>query len=293
MQNEHYLNYTEVTSECIKSYIQKNSEVDELTCLLPKDDQSASSVLRENGFRYIGKRLVEGKVMIVYKWFRGLDKDYEDMRSFFNRRVHDYDLHMKDDDAYYDVAFTSLIRDIPKTNERIDVLDLGCGTGAELKYIFQKSPNAYVVCLDISDQMLLKLREYYSAYSNNIETICSSYLGVDFGEKCYDYVVACSTLHHLLAEDKLDLYKIINRGLRDNGYLLISDYAVASSQEEQSLRANYLELISKVDIDKKEIYHIDLPLTVEHELDLLKTAGFASVRTERIGDKGIIISARK
>ena len=290
-QNEYYLNYTELTSEYIKSCIEKNNEVKELTCLLPKDDQSASSLLQENGFRYIGRRFVEGKIMLVFKWFRGLDKGYEDMRSFFNRRVHDYDLHMRDDDDYFETTFLSLVKDIPNTKDKIAILDIGCGTCAELKYIFQRSPNAYVVCVDVAEQMLFKLREDYSDYSNNIETICSSYLGVDFGEKCYDYVVACSTLHHILAEDKLNLYVNIKKRLKDNGCLLIADGFAQNLQEEYSRRSDYLELRNRGAIDKNEIYHIDLKLTIEHEVDLLKTAGFVCTRIERIGDDGVIISA--
>ena len=293
MQNEHYLNYMELTSEYIKGYIEKNNEVNELTCLLPKDDQSAGSVLRENGFRYIGRRMVEGKVMIVFRWFRDIDTRYEDMRSFFNRRAHDYELHMSDSDDYYETSFVLLCKDIPNTNDKITILDLGCGTGAELKYIFQKSPNAYVVCIDVAEEMLLKLRENYRDYSNNIETICSSYFSANFGEECYDYAVACSTLHHLLAEDKLNLYVSIKKGLKDKGCLLIADYAAKNLQEEQSLRANYIELINSGAIKKNEIYHIDLPLTMEHEVDLLEASGFTCTRTEKMGDKGlIIISAR-
>lgn len=294
MLNEHYLNYTELTTEYIKSHITENDEVNEFTCLVPKDDQSADSLLRENGFRYVGKRLVEGEVMVVFKWFRNLDDPYENMHSFFNRRVQDYNLHMKDGDDFYEYIFNSVVIDIPRTDDRITILDLGCGTGAELKYIFQRAPNAYIVCMDVSEDMLQKLYEDYGSYSNNIEIVCSSYLGFDFGEKRYDYVVACNTLHHLLTEDKLDLYVSIKKGLKDNGCLLIMDNAATSPQQEQSLRTNYLELVHSGVIDKNEIYHIDMPLTIEHEEELLETAGFTIARTERVGDEQfprVIISA--
>lgn len=292
MQDEHNLDYRQLSSEYIKSHIGESRGVDELTCLLPKDDQSASSVLRESGFRYIGKRLVDGKVMTVFKWFRHLDRGYEDMRSFFNRRARDYDLHMRDGNDSYDTTFISLVKDIPDTNDRTTILDLGCGTGAELRYIFQKSPNASVVCIDVAEEMLAKLRQDYGHYGDNIETICSSYLGVDFGEECYDYVVTCNSLHHVLPEDKADLYINVKKALQDGGYLLISDYVADTLQEEESLRANYLELVNSGAIDRHEIYHIDLVLTLEHEVDLLEAAGFAVTRTERVGETGIVISAR-
>ncbi|OGO37492.1 MAG: hypothetical protein A2147_05005 [Chloroflexi bacterium RBG_16_57_8] len=73
MQSEHYLDHSSLTPEYIRNSIDK-SESDELTCLVPGDDERAGAMLRENGFRYLGKRLVEGKVMTVFKWFRGLGK---------------------------------------------------------------------------------------------------------------------------------------------------------------------------------------------------------------------------
>ncbi len=292
MPNESYLDYLKITPRYIHSLIDDKSNKNDLTCLIPKNDQSTPSILQEHGFRYAGKRLVEGRIMVVYKWFRELDGVYEDMRSFFNRRVHDYDLHMRDGYDNYDTYFISLLKDIPYTNDDISILDLGCGTGAELKYIFQKAPKAHIVCIDVAEEMLQKLQDIYRDFSNNIEIIYSSYLLADFGEKCYDYVVACSTLHHILPEDKLNLYMRIKKGLRDNGYLLIQDYVANSIQEEESLRTKYLELINGGVIDKNEIYHIDLPLTMDHEEDLLKAAGFKVVKSQRVGDNGVIISAR-
>jgi tRNA (cmo5U34)-methyltransferase len=291
MSNEHFLIHTELSVENIENYIMTKNEVNELTCLVPKDNQSESTLLKENGFRYCGKRLVEGKAMIVFKWFRGLDDKYEDMRSFFNRRACDYDLHMSDGNDSYETTFISLVEDIHRTNDKIAVLDLGCGTGAELKYIFQRSPNAHVVCMDVAEEMLYKLLDDYSDHTSNIEIVCASYLGFDFGEKRYDYVVSCSTLHHILAEDKQNLYASIKKGLKEKGFLLISDYIASNLQEEQSLRANYLDLVDRGIIDRNGIYHIDLPLTMDHEVDLLEVAGFTVTRVERTGDTGAIISA--
>jgi tRNA (cmo5U34)-methyltransferase len=292
MSSEYLLNFKEFSLENIENSIRIHDQVNEFTCLVPKDDESDIKLLKETGFRYCGKRLVEGKVMIVFKWFRGLNVKYEDMRTFFNRRVYDYDLHMRDGNDSYETTFISLFEDLHRTNDKIDVLDLGCGTGAELKYIFQKTANAHIVCMDIAEEMLHKLLDDYSDHRNNIEIVCTSYLGFDFREKQYDYVVACSTLHHLLAEDKLNLYASIKKGLKEKGFLLISDYVVNSLQEEQSLRMNYLELIDKRIINKSVIYHIDLSLTLDHEVELLTTSGFTCTRVERVGDTGIIISAR-
>jgi tRNA (cmo5U34)-methyltransferase len=290
MDNEYLISYTEITEKSFDEYIKKYPQINEITCLMPKDNEPVEELLRENGFRYTGKRTIEGEVRLVYKWFRDLEK-YEDMGAFFDRRADDYKLHMRDGNDYYDTEFVSLVKDVPVTDERLMVLDLGCGTGVELKYIFDKAPNARIVCVDVSDKMLDILREAYSEYANNLDIMCESYLEIEFGEGKYDFIVACSTLHHLLAEDKLTLYQKLNRALKAGGYLLIQDYIASTEEDELSQREQYLNLIENDDIDRNRIYHIDIPLTLEHEVELLEKAGFASVTTERMGENGVIIIA--
>ncbi|MFC1946926.1 class I SAM-dependent methyltransferase [Chloroflexota bacterium] len=291
MQNEHLISYTEITEKSFNEYVERYPELNEITCLIPRNDESIEEVLRENGFRYAGKRIVEGEVRLVYKWFRNLEK-YEDMGAFFNRRADDYDLHMSDGNNFYETEFISLFRDIPVTDERLTILDLGCGTGAELKYIFEKAPYAHVVCIDVSEIMLDILRATYTGYIDNLDIMCESYLETDFGEEKYDFVVACSTLHHLLAEDKLVLFNKVKQTLKVNGYFLIQDYIALTEEDELSQREKYLELVNRGVIDGSRIYHIDLPLTLEHEVEILNKAGFTSIKTERMGENGVIITSR-
>jgi tRNA (cmo5U34)-methyltransferase len=291
MQKELYLNISKLNREYIQEQIKNNSEIPEFICLVPKDDQSSEQMLRGNGFRYVGKRIVDGKVMVVFKWFRDITTEYEDMRSFFNRRAFDYDFHMSDGHENYGEVFSKLLEDIPQTDKKINILDLGCGTGAELLAIFQKAPQAHVVCMDVAEKMLDILVETHTKYRNNITTVCASYLESDLGNNTYDYIVACNTLHHLLAEDKLELYSGIHKGLKKNGYLLVLDWLANNPEEEQSAREKYLALRKNGDISGTEIYHIDLIMTREHEISILETAGFTCTSVESVFGSGIIISA--
>jgi tRNA (cmo5U34)-methyltransferase len=291
MQKEHYLDKEKLSREYIQEQIEENSKNHELTCLVPKDDSSAEKILKENGFRYTGKRATNGQIMVVYKWFRDVKQEYEDMRSFFNRRAQDYDLHMSDGHENYEEDFVSLCKEIPQNDAKINIMDLGCGTGAELEAIFQKAPQTHVVCMDVAEKMLAILRETHTRYSKNIKTVCASYGEADFGDNTYDYMVACNTLHHLLAEEKLKLYAKIRKGLKDNGYLLILDYLAKNPEEEQSAREKYLALRKSGEISGTEIYHIDLMMTREHEVGLLEMAGFMCRTVEIINGNDIIISA--
>lgn len=264
---------------------QNNHEIDELTCLVLPDDTGCQSLLRAHGFRCIGRRAVGDVTMIIFKWFRGLREGAEDMASFFDRRVEDYDCTMRAH-SYYEPGLENVAAHIKATAEPISVLDLGCGTGAELKYVFRKAPNAQVVCYDLSSGMLEKLLQNLQNYRANIETICDSYLNKDFGTERFDYVIACSTLHHILKEEKEELYKAIKRAMKKTGLLLISDYVVSPEKEAQ-YRKNYLEMISNGALDRNVAYHIDLVLSYETELDLMSRAGLQLIHGQRSGEYSV------
>jgi tRNA (cmo5U34)-methyltransferase len=291
MQNEHLISHTDISDEFIREYLTANPELDEITCLVPQNNEAIEEDLKANGFRYMGKRTVEGEVSDIYRWLKNLEL-YEDMGAFFDRRADDYDLHMCDGSNFYETGFISLLKDIPVTEETLTILDLGCGTGAELKYVFDKVPNAHIVCVDVSEKMLNILREKYSEYAENLDIMCKSYLTMEFGNEKFDYVITCSTLHHLLAEDKLELHRKIKRALKPEGVLLILDYISLTEEEELTRREKYLSLIENGDIDKSQIYHIDIPLTPEHEEEILKAAGFELVRSERVGENYANIVAK-
>lgn len=291
MQNEHLIAYTDISDEFIKEYLEANPEVDKITCLVPQNNESIGDILEENCFKYMGKRMVEREVRDIYKWFRNLEK-YEDMGAFFDRRADDYDLHMSENNNLFETGFISLLKDISCTSARLSILDLGCGTGVELKYIFDKAPNAHIVCVDVSEKMLNILREIYTEHIDNLDIMFESYLEMEFGKNVYDFVIACGTLHHLLAEDKLILLRKLKPALKENGYLLIQDYIASTEEDELAQREKYLDLLKKGVIDKNRIYHIDIPLTVAHEEKILKTAGFELIKSERTGENYTNIVAK-
>lgn len=281
---EHIIQCDGLTAEQILHY-QSNPDTSELTCLVLPNDANYHSLLQEHGFRYIGRREVDGVVKIVCRWYRGLTEDIEDMASFFNRRVQDYDYHMRGYN-FYELALANVAAHVRPSDEGIVVLDLGCGTGAELEYVFEKAPNAHAVCIDLSSGMLEKLLEKYPKQRVNIETICGSYLGMDFGTEQYDYVMACNTLHHILKEDKAVLYKAIQRSLKKDGLLLIADYVV-KPEEEAQYREKYLSMVGSGTLDRNSVYHLDLTLSYDSERQLLTDAGFRLIRAERDGENSV------
>lgn len=80
------------------------------------------------------------------------------------------------------------------------LLDLGCGTGLELDEIFKCFPQLEVTGIDLTLEMLLKLREKHS--DKHMDLIHASYFDCDLGVHRYDAVVSFQTMHHFTHSKK-------------------------------------------------------------------------------------------
>ena len=199
----------------------------------------------------------------------------EKMAAFFEARLDGYDAHMLENSAgareFY--PFTaSRLPQVPGAR----VLDLGCGTGLELEEYFRLCPTARVTGIDLSSGMLETLREKFPG--KDLRLICGSYFDVPMGNACFDAAVSVESLHHFTAEEKLPLYRKVREALAPGGIFVLTDYFALSEEEEQTHRREYLRLRREQGIADGEFYHYDTPLTVEHEMLILRMAGFDTVR---------------
>lgn len=215
----------------------------------------------------------------------------ERMDDFFNDRVDGYDDHMKGIDNS-DEFYSAIPSPIASTIKPIKLLDLGCGTGLELKGIFEKAPNAHITCIDIATGMLDELKRKYSSRSNQLSIIVGSYLDVSFSGNEFDYVLAVQTMHHWQKDVKVKLYRKIWKSLKPEGLYIEADYVVDAQEEKERLN-KYISLQKSGALTEGEIYHIDIPFSAETQRRLLGTAGFS--RIDVIYEKGTggIFVARK
>jgi len=95
------------------------------------------------------------------------------------------------------------------TGEEVSVLDLGCGTGLELEGILRRAPNARVTAVDLSERMLEVLSRKFAGLGDRLTLVRGSYVEVPLGRDRYDYVVSVQTMHHLLYQEKLAVYRRI------------------------------------------------------------------------------------
>lgn len=198
-----------------------------------------------------------------------------EMAQFFNERADGYEEHMRPlVSDLYEVISTP----IPTTNEPISILDLGCGTGLEFQAIFAKAPNALITGVDISKEMLSRLKEKYQARMNQISLIKGSFERVLLDEDEYDYVLSIMALHHLLPSPKCKLYNRIRKSLRSEGKYVEGDYVVSKTEERESM-FDYHKITKKYQLSANKIYHIDVPFSMKTQIELLAKAGFNNVRT--------------
>ena len=179
----------------------------------------------------------------------------EKMEEFFDVRADSYDDHMLEYVDDYESFYRAVAEPIAKTNKKIKLLNLGCGTGLELEYIFAKVPNAMVTGIDLSQQMLDLLLDKYKKKSEQIETIRESYLDIDFKRDEYDYIV--------------------------------------SKDKEAEMLAEYKEELKKNKVLKDDLYHLDIPFSIKTQKNLFEKVGFTDFELIFSGDETGVYSAVK
>lgn len=216
----------------------------------------------------------------------------EEMAEFFNQRSNGYDQHMEENVAGFGDFYHQVAKPLPETKQELRILDLGCGTGLELEGVFQRAPNAQITAVDLSPGMLAELERKYSSRLGQIELIQGSYLDLDLPGERFDFVISVMSLHHLLPEIKLALYGSIFTTLKIGGSYIEGDYLV-SEPKMLELRERYHQWLAHSPHSDPGEYHLDIPLTVSLQQELLKTAGFADSRVIWQQDEAAVITASK
>ena len=214
----------------------------------------------------------------------------EKMSDFFENRLDGYDEHMMTCIEGAEEFYPYTAECLPvKTNSC--VLDLGCGTGLELEAYYAINPTARVTGMDLSQGMLSALKDKFE--DKDIELILGSYFDVPFNENEFDAAVSVESLHHFTKEEKVPLYAKLHRALKTGGYFILTDYFAVSDEEELLYCQNLITLKKEQGISDNEFYHYDTPLTVEHETEALREAGFSSVEVLRNWGATYTIKASK
>jgi tRNA (cmo5U34)-methyltransferase len=197
------------------------------------------------------------------------DQPLETMAGFFEARIDTYEEHMSRWKEHYRWMADLL----PESLESL--LDIGCGTGLELDFIYSRFPNVKVTGVDLSKEMLQRLYEKHK--DKHPVLVCEDYFSCDLGKERFDAVVAFETLHHFKAEKKEKLFRKIYDSLKPGGIFLECDYIAVSQAIEDLAFSECRRRRIRDGIEEDAFVHFDTPLTLEHELDAIRKGGFKTV----------------
>lgn len=127
------------------------------------------------------------------------------------------------------------------TEESIEVLDLGAGYGIVTREIFTAYPNAQVVCLDGSAEMLKHGKARLADLENQLSFIVASFDSPNWlatlpANRQFDAVVSSRAIHHVVDERKQALYKEIFQLLKPGGCFVNHDLV---RKPEDPIRDNH------------------------------------------------------
>jgi tRNA (cmo5U34)-methyltransferase len=190
---------------------------------------------------------------------------FEEMAAFFDVRAAGYEAHMIRDVFGSDRFYVKTVEALP-LNPGIRVLDLGCGTGLELDALFSRCPDAYVTGIDLSRGMLDALAAKHAGRA--LTLVQGDYFGVPFPGP-FGAALSVETMHHFEAEAKLTLYRKIAAALAPGGVYVETDFVA----QDDAFEADCLNGLHSVVPDRPAgFYHIDIPMTPGHLLELMRQA---------------------
>jgi tRNA (cmo5U34)-methyltransferase len=196
----------------------------------------------------------------------------EEMTSFFDARAFGYEAHMRSSVAAFDTLYRTVADALPNTMTCPEILDLGIGTGLQAERIFDRFTRARITGIDLSPGMLARLRAKPSLTERHLTLIQGSFLDLDLGQGAYDAVVSVMALHHWTPAIKHGLYRRIRRALRSHGVFVNGDYVADQREEDERLRSACCMPWSG-----PHLRHVDLPLSPDSEIHLMRRAGFTAV----------------
>jgi tRNA (cmo5U34)-methyltransferase len=203
----------------------------------------------------------------------------------FDKTVAYYDDWIKNALPCYNEIFSVAKESIPYTpDERINVLDLGAGTGLFSWQVFAIFKEAKFVLMDVSEKMLNVAKERFSATSANVELVVQDYAkGLVAGE--YDLVISSVSIHHLSDQEKKVLFARIYSALKPAGVFINIDQIKGSSKFFQEYYWNdWLKKIRTAGVEEEKIQEsikrrkkYDKESTLADQLNWLKEVGFLEV----------------
>jgi len=203
----------------------------------------------------------------------------------FNKSVDYYDTWVQKALPCYDELFSIAIESIPfSLTKKLNVLDLGAGTGLFSWHVFQSYKNSDFTLMDVADKMLDVSKERFANSEKQFSYITSDYRKA-LPKLQFDLIISSLSIHHLDDNEKQDLFKEIFSILKPGGAFINVDQIKAPSEHFQELYwSKWLAKVRQTDASEDQIREsiirreeFDKDSTLIDQLKWLKMAGFKKV----------------
>jgi len=159
----------------------------------------------------------------------------EYIRTAFNAIASEYDAQRQHVIPGLDAFYGTAVWAADWSGSNPSILDIGAGTGLLSAFLLQRYPDASLLLLDISEEML-KVAKKRFAGNKNIRYITGDYSTMDLGGR-YDLICSALSIHHLTDKDKRGLYQRIYDALNPGGVFVNADQAAG---ETPALERKYM-----------------------------------------------------
>jgi tRNA (cmo5U34)-methyltransferase len=206
------------------------------------------------------------------------------VKEQFEAEYEEYDKNVRDVLPSYEEMNNKVVEEVKVKGERLEILDLGIGTGQTAKGLLEKYPKSIVTGIDLSPKMLEMAKNRLIKFSNRLKFIEADIIDFEPSQK-YDACVAVLSVHHLNQKEKQQLFSRIFNSLNEKGIFVIGDMIIGDSEKETNqIEVEWEEHLIKK-LGKKEaenwmkIYRKeDIPDSINNQLRWLKDAGFKEVK---------------
>jgi putative AdoMet-dependent methyltransferase len=161
------------------------------------------------------------------------------------------------------------------------VVDLGIGTGNLAALL---PPGRRLVGVDVSEHMLGLAR---AKLAQGTELVQADMLDADALPDLVDVVVSTYAIHHLTAEEKAELVRLLAARLRPGGRLVVGDLMAAGRDVVAALR----ERLHHPDAD--DLFAEEFPWYLDETLPVLAAAGFRPLTVHQLSELSWGIAATR
>lgn len=126
-------------------------------------------------------------------------------------------------------------------NEGMNILDIGCGTGAHLRLYQKEKCNIYGI--DSSAAMLKVAQKKLGAYA---DLTLGSATDLEFADDKFDVILCSAVLHEMSQKVRLDVLKEAKRVLKHDGRILLIDFHPGPIKNFKGVYSRIIITISEV-----------------------------------------------